>query len=526
MTTNAQAAAEAMEAPPYITPMPIPMGDVASEKLPDGIVFGSSPWWICQLLDEMTEREPRLLKLRAYYRGTQDTWKLHSEAARLAFGRAFSGLKANLAKPVVNAPAQRLRVEGFRIPHDTQVTETTNDTAAWRIWQANAMDSRAMIAHKEAIAMGECPVLVDRDPADPSTPRITVEDPLQVYVERDPANPRRRLAAVKRWTEPDGSTVLILYLPDRVEWWRAARTRERFSGYRGTSDTSFVLRNQRWELDPVRSGLPPVLGVIPVVPLVNAPQVDGCGEAEHESVLPLMDALNKELLDMLTTSEYAAFPLRYVMGVSLDDEEIPGQDDDTKPRTPFTAAINRILSLEDPDAKVGQLDAAPLEPYAKAIDKLVELIGTVSTTPYHLMLNAPTSVPASGEALKAAEKALDAKVEQQQVDFGEAWEEIMRIAFLTAGDTARASVRSETRWRAPSSASEASHMDALSKLGALGVDLETVLELVPLSPEQIARVMARLSSAAAAAAAAPAVDPAPPTTIRVLRDAAGSTVAM
>lgn len=504
MTSTIDAAREAMEASAYVTPVPIPMVDVEARALPDGIEPGTSPWWICRLLDTMRDREPRLLRLRAYYRGEQDTWRLHSEAARLAFGRAFSQLKANLARPVVNAPAQRLRVEGFRIP-GSAAADVVNDTEAWRIWQANAMDSRAMIAHTEAIAMGECPVLVAPNRVDPRTPIITVEDPLQVIVERDPSDPRRRLAALKRWTDPDGSTVVILYLPDRVEWWRASRTRERYSGFRGISEGAFILRHQRWTLDDARSGEPPVPGVVPVVPLVNAPRVDGTGQAEHESVLPLLDALNKELLDMLTTSEYAAFPLRYLIGVSIDRED-GTTTGDQRPEPPVIASVNRLLNLDDPDAKVGQLEAAPLEPYAKAIDKLVELVGTVSTTPYHLMLNAPTSVPASGEALKAAEKALDAKVEQQQVDFGEAWEEVLRLAFLTAGDTERASSRSETRWRAPSSASEAQHVDALSKLGALGVDLETILELVPLSPEQIARVLARVAAKANAQADTPPGD--------------------
>ncbi len=75
----------------------------------------------------------------------------------------------------------------------------------------------------------------------------------------------------------------------------------------------------------------------------------------------------------------------------------------------------------------------------------------------------------------------------------------MRLAFLTIGDTERASTRSETRWRAPSAASETQHADALVKLGSLGVDLETLLELIPFSREQIQRVLARRAAAEARA---------------------------
>ncbi len=491
----------------YRTPV-IPIAEYLAAELETKLEAYTSPWWIHRLVMRMEARRPHLERLRTYHRGEQDTWRLHSEAAREAFGRTFSDLKANLAEPVVDAPSQRLRVEGFRVPlPDSVITDLHDDDEAWRIWQANGMDSRASIAHTEAIAMGECPVIVDRDPDDPTTPRITVEDPLQVIVERHPADPRRRLAALKLWTEPDLSQVAILYLPDRVEWWRGRKGST--GGYKGVSPTRFELRGFSWTKDDARSGQPPVPDTVPVVLLVNKPRVDGSGRGEHASVIGLLDAINKELLDLLTTSEFAAFPLRYALGVTIgseaDREPIPEsgvEETDSigrpvRSQAPIVSAINRWLTSDDPEAKVGQLPAADLLPYVKAIDKMVELVGTVSTTPYHLMLNAPTSVPASGEALKSAEKSLDAKVERAQVDFGEAWEEVMRLAFLTIGDTERASTRSETRWRAPSAASETQHTDALVKLGSLGVDLETLLELIPFSREQIQRVLARRAAAEA-----------------------------
>jgi hypothetical protein len=441
-------------------------------------------------------RQPTLAELRDYHRGRQSTWRLHSEAARLAFGRTFERARMNLAKPVVDTPAGRLTVEGFRIPGDDGIA---HDLEAWRIWQANGMDSRAAIAHTEAIAMGECPVIVGPNAMDPRTPIITVEDPMQVILERDPGNPRRVLAALKRWTEPTGRHVVILYLPDRIEWWYG--TQDRGNGG-GDGDGSFALAGLRWRMDPERSGDPPVPGLVPVVSLVNSPRVDGTGEADHETILGLLDALNKTLLDMLTTSEYTAAPQRWAVGITLDNESADLVDTDDSdgtapavPSTPIIQAVNRWVTSDDPDAKFGQFPTTDLAPYIKAMAAIVEQIASITSTPYNLLLNAPTSVPASGEALKAAERALDAKVERKKTDFGETWEEVIRLAFLTAGDTERASTRSETRWRPATGASEAQHMDALSKLAAMGiVDPETILELVPFSPEQIAQTMARMAA--------------------------------
>jgi len=147
-------------------------------------------------------------------------------------------------------------------------------------------------------------------------------------------------------------------------------------------------------------------------------------------VLALMDAVNKTLLDLLTTSEFAAFPLRYAIGVTLDSENDAPPDDGgveetdsigrpVRSQAPIISAMNRWLKLEDPDAKIGQLEAAALEPYTKAIDAFVELTGTVTGTRYHLLLNGSRSVPMTGEARKTAEKPLEGKVERKSVDFGE-----------------------------------------------------------------------------------------------------------
>lgn len=509
---------------PYVPPpepsgvlVLIPTTATPPARTPAGIDPGTSPWWICRLLDAMEARKARLTRLRQYHRGEQDTWKLHSEAARLAFNRTFSGLKANLAAPIVSSAARRLKVEGFRVPvdgSDDPLVTTVSDAEAWRIWQANAMDGRSAIAHTEAIAMGECPVIIDRNPDDPRTPRITVEDPLQVIVERDPADPRRRLAAIKTWVDADGARVLILYLPDRLEWWRTVPAAQvagrRAAGFARVSADQFDLRGTRWRFDPERSGASPTPDAVPVAVLVNQPRVDGTGQGEHEAILPLLDAINKTLIDLLTTSEFTAAPQRYASGITLDQEQDEKDADGNVTRvapTPIQQAVNRWITSENPDAAFGQFPIAQLEPYTKAIDEFVELITASTSTPFHLLLAGSRSVPMTGEARKTAEHPLDQKVEGMQVDFGEAWEEVMRLAFLAAGDTKHASTRSEVRWRPQGSSSEAQHTDALSKLAAIGVDFETILELYPFSPEEITRILARKRKAQGPADAASAPTP-------------------
>ena len=75
-------------------------------------------------------------------------------------------------------------------------------------------------------------------------------------------------------------------------------------------------------------------GAVPVAVLVNQPRVDGTGQGEHEAIIPLLDAINKTLIDLLTTSEFTAAPQRYASGITLDQE----QDETRKRKRPMSAA--------------------------------------------------------------------------------------------------------------------------------------------------------------------------------------------
>lgn len=477
MTTNAQAVETFFKAPAYQTPIPVETA-AAMPGEASRYEMLSSQWWLERLCKKLDARTPKMQMLRQYYRGEQDTWKLSSEAHRLSFGRAFAGMKANMAKLIVEAPKQRLRVVGFRIPIGGNAeSERGADSEAWRIWQANGLDSKSSVAHSEALSIGECPILVHPGP-DPRAPKITVLDPMQVYVENDPFDSSQRRAAIKRTIEEDGTTVAVLYLPDRIEHWKKTST------------------STTWEQVPLRGGTNP-LGKVPIVMLVNKPRVDGHGEAEHESVLPLIDAVNKTLLDMLTTSEFSAFPQRYAIGVALDNEGTQPDAEGNVAETPIKQAVDRWVTTESPDAQFGQFPVTNLEPYTKALEEYTTLIGTITFTPYHYLLNMPSSVPATGEALKTAETSLVAKAEDTQVDFGEAWEEVMRLAFqlvvvslgqnATGEDRARSTSRSETIWRDAESRTESQHIDALVKLATLGVPQEALWERIPATPAEIER---------------------------------------
>ena len=71
-----------------------------------------------------------------------------------------------------------------------------------------------------------------------------------------------------------------------------------------------------------------------------------------------------------------------------------------------------------------------------------------------------------------------------------AGEEVIRLGFLAIGDQARANVaETETIWRDPETRTEAQHVDALVKLGTLGVPEEQLWADAGYTPTQIARFL-------------------------------------
>jgi hypothetical protein len=478
-------------------------------------VVETSEWWIWRLSRALEQQRRRMEVLDGYYRGTNDVFRLASVAAQASgIAGLFQGLNANLAKLIVDAPRQRLEVYGFR----TAAGDV--DEQAWAIWQANDMDTESATAHTEAMAKGYCPVLIEPNPAEPDRPTITVQDPLGMYVEVAAGDRRQVRAALKQWVDDFGRTLFTLYLPDRIERWQGTAPTGAISamvqGVLGLTPRQFVPRQ-------LTAGVPwrmaNTLGEVPVALVPNHGRLDGSFTAEHEPVLPLLDLYNKTLLDMATTSEFAAFPQRYGIGVELDEGEEPttleGLDvlasaPALGPLAQYRAAVDSMITTPSPDAQFGQFQAADLSTYVKALEQIVSTLGTITFIPFHVLLNMPTAVPATGEALKAAEAGHVANVKDHQREKGGAWERAVRLALRAAGRADSPAL--EAIWKPAETLSEAVHTDALTKLGSdpVGLPTEAVWELLPASPQQIARWKRMLEAEAAAAPPAPAQPPGTP----------------
>lgn len=386
-----------------------------------------------QLLTKLVQRLdaplPRYLLWQSYLEGRQPISFLSPEA-KTALGDRLSQLSINIPRLLVEAVAERLRITGF------------TGVDVWGDWLAGDLDQQAPVLHREALAYGDAYAIVWAD--DRGRPVCSVESAQQVTTLHDPAT-RQITAAAKRY-ETDHTTELYVYLPDRVEHYRADTT--------GATVGGFKLVDGDTVTNP--------LGVVPVVRFRNGHRITADhGWSEMSDVLSLTDALVKLTADLMVSSEYAARPRRWATGLELEEDE---NGDAINP----VGENDRMMVNESPEGKFGQLPGSDLSGYQTAIQTIMKQISAVSGLPDHLLGLAGDNPP-SADGIRAAEAALTARAEARQQSFGRSWEQVARLMVAVRDGVDVAGLAPRVHWADAATRSIAQESDAVVKLVQAGI---------------------------------------------------------
>lgn len=438
-------------------------------------IVGSPEWWVDHLDKRLSNRQRKLTTYAAYYDG-EHPLLFASEKFRRAFGPTLGAFADNWCALVSDAVDERLRVDGFRIGSQQEA-----DRKIWDIWQRNQLDKDSALVHTDALTLGDSYGLVSPDPESDKRALITVESAQQMIVARVKGDRRKRAAALKVWVEEDGYARATLYMPDFIY---------KLKGKTKVEDGASIVYSAgvgRWEPREERGETFPIanpLNVVPVVPFVNNPtMLDDCGRSEIGAVIPVQDAVNKLVSDMIVASEFGAFRQKWGTGI-----EIPVDPDTNQPIDTYRAAVERMWTTPNDQASFGTFDATDLSSFVQGIEMLVQHIASQTRTPPHYFY-LRGEFP-SGESIKSAETGLVAKARRKMRWFGESWEELMALALEIEGSKAirKVSHTMETIWSDPESRSESEHVDAIIKKKALNVPDEVLWEEAGYSPQQIERM--------------------------------------
>lgn len=434
-------------------------------------------------LKQIRARLPLYQERRHYYDGDHRL-SFATDKFRTAFGSLFRAFALNLCPAVVDSLADRLAIVGVDAEDDS--AEGTAATLAWQTWQANRMARRSGEIHQEAALAGDAYAIVWPDTQ--GEPRIypEVANTCTVHYADDPRDGQDAIDwAAKCWRLDDGRYRLTMYYPDRVEKYATKGTKLDGIPERAGSFLPLVIEGEPWPLlNPWER--------VPVFHFANNAGTAQFGRSELTDVMPIQDALNKSIADMLVASEYAAFRQRWATGIDVPTDEATGQ-----PIEIWKAAIERVWTTATTEAKFGEFSAANLEQMRTLVDGFKLDAATVSGIPLHYF-NLVTGDFPSGEALKTAEGRLIAKAEDRQVAWGDTWEDVLSFALRVRGVVLPGNLSMVWRPASPRSEKEAAEVAAL-KL-ASGVSKAQVLRELGYDEEQVKEMLADAAAEADIAA--------------------------
>lgn len=366
---------------------------------------------IAWALDHVKGRQHLYSRYDRYYEGDHDL-SFATEKFRNTFASLFKAFADNLCPAIVDALTDRLLITGW----DGDLAE-----AAQELSQQVHFPLVANAVHNEAAKSGDGYVVVW--PNSKSQVTMWPQRAWNCCVEYDDDYLGRVSKAAKVWvvqTGPDaGKWRITLYYRDRLERYISSR---RYTSAAPSTDKSFEPYNG----DGQGSSITNPYDIVPMFHFPNNGSAGFYGRSELKDVIPLQDALNKAVCDMLVAMEFVAMPQRYATGLQVEVDPITG-----KPRNPpFIPGVDRIWTAGE-QVKFGEFQQANLKAFIDVQDSLRTESARVSGTPLHyLMLG--TQFP-SGESMRTAEARLIKKAEDRQISYSPPWTDAFALGLVIDG---------------------------------------------------------------------------------------------
>ena len=404
---------------------------------------------------EIRKQAAQIARFYRYYNGDHDI-NFASEKFNNKFGERLQKLHDNLCKAVVNAPASRLEVLDF----GSDVLNIGDD--AWKIWRRNFMPRCERDVYREAFRTGSAFVTVWPNRKTRAA-GIYPQRASECKVWKDPETDRT-LKAAKRWTSHDIEH-LTIYYPDRIEKYSATKDSviERVTG---TAFQPRFVESEPWPM-------PNPFGEVPVFEFTTTEN-----RSILEDVIPLNDALNKTLADVMTAGENNAIRKRWLSGVQFERDEETG-----KGVVPFEFDDQAWCS-PNVEARFGEFPDVSLGSFVQVASQYRDEIARVSGIPLHYF--AGSSGSPSGEALRTAEAGFTAMITDGQLSFGEVWAEVMELALAMDRKIFDREIEIVVRWRDAGPTSLSTRLKDGLKKQELGIARKVILEELGYTNDQMA----------------------------------------
>jgi hypothetical protein len=413
----------------------------------------SPGYWLNRCAKELLDPD-RVRRLQGLYDRCHGNPPLPkgSENAEEVYKALQRKARTNFEEMIVLAAAERMKVSGVQT---AAVDDDEGDEVAKRIFDENGLDSVLADAFDSMLSLSEGYVIVgDVDP-DSGVPIITDEDPRQVITIHDPVQPRKVLAGLKMFHDPDqGRDLAYLYLPgeDAATVHKAFRTVKRS---KTNCRIAWSPKTWEWDTDDDGETTPQTLKhkYVPVVRLLNR---KGIGEFEHE--VDTCDRIRHTILNRMVITIMQAFRQMAIKG------DLPTHDDQGREidyNQMFVAGPGALWELPA-GAELWESAVTDIRQLLDAVKDDIRDLSATTRTPLSFFI--PDAANGSAEGAALMREGLVFKVWDRISRVTPALVDIFYLAFLTMEDTERADrTQIKVLWTPPERQSLAEKADAASK---------------------------------------------------------------
>lgn len=321
---------------------------------------------------------------------------------RNTFGDLFREFADNMCDDVVNGITDRLQIVSWG-SGDKALNQAADDA-----WKRNQGEARTGAIHRHGFRDGDGFAIVqaDRD----GRGRFYKQDPRLMAVRYSVENPDEMDLVAKVWKVGKRYRV-NLYYQDRLE-----RYASKGSNNQGgmPSAAAFTILTPG---DPLLAADTDAVMEHDSIPVYHFPngELSCYGRSILVGVIPLQDALNKAVCDMLVSMEFTAYPQRTATGVQVDKDPVTGKDVDTN----IQAGPGKVWRSGNKDASFGTLEQGSPEPFLEVQDAFkIEIARKGVLPPHTITLRSGAATAPSGISLLVAEGRTIKLAKDRQRDWG------------------------------------------------------------------------------------------------------------
>lgn len=355
----------------------------------------------------LSAKLPGYNNLWNYYDGNQPLMYTASRMRDLFASLDLATFVENWCSVVIDAANDRINLSSVSVK-----TEADNKDLE-QAWITAEAGLEASDVHEAALVIGESYLIVwPNDEDNESDLDLFYNDPRLVHLFYEPGNPRKKWYGAKWWIGSDNHLRMTLYYPDVIKYYRSTKQAKNVASSKGLVPYS---------PDGIEGGAEAVneYGAIPIFHFqTERRKVKG----DLVNAIPLQNAINKLVTDMMVAAEYGAFPQRWVISqANIKD---------------LKNAPNELWGVPAGDGmgqhtSVGQFDATELNNYVTAIDHLATTMAIITRTPRHYLFQ--QGGDPSGEALIAMEAPLNKRCQDHIEKFTPTWKEVVQFVMLIRG---------------------------------------------------------------------------------------------